>query len=144
MPGSRSGAEQFAVDDARCRADASSRLGHMTPAEAAQQSAVASTVAGTAIGAAVGGLMDGSSGARWGAGMGLMFGALSGLGAAQTSYAITQRQYDSVYFPCMYSAGHRVPVPIGDEAAFRARYGAAPPPPALPPPDYRPEGPPRR
>jgi hypothetical protein len=151
LPGSRMTPEQFAADDARCRAAATARLGGVTPAEAANQSAAASTVAGTAIGAVSGALMDGSSGAAVGAGMGLLYGALAGVGSSQGAYAATQQQFDALYFACMYARGHKVPVPANDVARHRAYYEsvaaslagpAAPPPPDAPPPDGRPPGPP--
>lgn len=150
MPGSRASPEQFNADDARCRGDATARLG-TTPTDAANQSAVASTVAGTAIGAATGALMGGNYGGRWGAGMGMLFGATAGIGASQTAYAATQRQFDALYFECMYTAGHKVPAPASNATVYRSRQEAASvpaprtaAPPHLPPPDYRPEGPPKQ
>jgi hypothetical protein len=148
LPGSRQSPERFAADDGQCRATATAQLRSTTPSDAANQSAAASTAAGVAIGAVSGALIDGSSGAAAGAGMGLLFGALAGAGTSQGAYAITQQQYDSLYYSCMYARGHKVPVPAQDQARYRARYESAappvarsapqPPPADLPPPDYRP------
>lgn len=146
LPGSRRSYEQFVLDDGQCRSIATAQIGGRTPTDAANQSAAASAAVGTAVGAASGALIDGSSGAAAGAGIGLMFGALAGTAAAQDSYAITQQQFDTAYYSCMYARGHKVPVPASAVARYRSAYEsvaphrapALPPPPDLPPPDYRP------
>jgi hypothetical protein len=139
LPGSGKTPGQFAVDDDQCRSIVTAQLGGYTPTDMANQSVAASAAAGTAIGAVTGALLDGSSGAAAGAGMGLLFGTMAGTGAAQTSYAAAQRQFDVLYYGCMYARGHKVPVPAHDVARYRAQYESIlPPPSAVPPPDYRP------
>jgi hypothetical protein len=151
LPGSRMTPQQFAADDGECRAAAAARLGGMSPSDAANQNAAASAVAGTAIGAATGALLDGSSGAAAGAAMGLIFGAMAGTATSPGTFAAAQQQYDSAYYACMYARGHKVPVPAHSVMRYRGQYDgapvetapAAPPPPDLVPPDYRPPAPPR-
>jgi hypothetical protein len=146
LPGSRMSLDQFGLDDGQCRNLATERLGGYTPTSAANQSAAASVVAGTAVGAAAGALMDGSSGAAAGAGMGLLYGALAGTSTSQGAYMVTQRQFDTLYYACMYARGHKVPVPANDVARYRSLYETASPPARsmssaptdVPPPDYRP------
>ena len=151
LPGSRMSLDQFAADDGQCRSLATAQLGGYTPTDAANQTVAGSAAAGTAIGAVTGALIDGSSGAAAGAGMGLLFGTLAGASSSQGAYVVTQQQFDSAYFACMYARGHKVPVPANDVAQYRARYESvappatrsiAPPPADLPPPDYRPPSPP--
>jgi hypothetical protein len=145
QPGSRKSYDQFVADDGQCRGIATAQAGGYSPSDAANQSAAASAAAGTAIGAVTGAMIDGSSGAAAGAGIGLMFGAMAGAAASQDAYSIAQRQFDAVYYTCMYARGHKVPVPANDVARYRARYEsvaprtvrAVPPPPDLVPPDYR-------
>jgi hypothetical protein len=147
LPGSRQSLDQFGLDDGQCRSMATDRLGGTTPSGAANQSAAASVVAGTAVGAAAGALVDGSSGAAAGAGMGLLFGALAGTSTSQGAYAVTQQQFDTLYYACMYARGHKVPVPANDVARYRSVYESVSSPatrpvssaPAdVPPADYRP------
>jgi len=139
LPGSQRTAEQFAADDARCRAFVNERLAAgTTPADTANQNVAASAAAGTAIGAVTGAVFDGSSGAAAGAVVGLVLGALAGSSASQGAVAIAQQQYDAAYYACMYTLGHRVPVPAYDAARYQAWFesvaqtAARPAPPAAP------------
>lgn len=156
LPGSRQTFDQFQVDDAGCRQFAVQALGGTTPQQNANNAAVGSAVVGTAVGAAIGGLLGGSEGAAIGAGMGLFTGAAAGAGNAQAAGFSSQQRFDSAYYQCMFSRGHRVPVPAsvarsmrqasvgvppaGAPAAYRAPARVAAPPPnaAFPPPNTPP------
>ncbi len=146
MPGSRKSIDQFQFDDASCRQYAVQATG-ATPGEAAADAAVGSAVVGTILGAAIGGLLGGGDGARVGAGFGLFGGSAVGAGNAQAASYTTQQRLDNVYYQCMYSQGHKVPMPASYARSLRqARVGPAPapyvssPPPnaAIPPPNTPP------
>ena len=110
MPGSRKSFDQFQFDDASCRQYAVQTTGG-TPNDAAANAAVGSAVVGTILGAAVGGLIGGSEGAAVGAGMGLFGGSAVGASNAQYASYTTQQRFDNTYYQCMYSQGHKVPMP---------------------------------
>lgn len=124
LPGSRMSAEQFAADDARCRAAVAERLAGRSATDAANQNIGASAAAGTAIGAATGAVFDGRSGAAAGAVVGLAMGAIAGANASQGAWVHAQQQYDGAYYACMYAMGHKVPVPAADAARYRAWFEA--------------------
>jgi uncharacterized protein YcfJ len=132
LPGSRRSYDQFQVDDASCRQFAVQATGG-TPNDAAANAAVGSAVVGTAIGAAVGGLVGGSEGAAVGAGMGLLTGSAVGAGNAQVAGYSAQQRYDSSYYQCMYSKGHKVPMPASYARSMRQASAAPPPPYSVPP-----------
>jgi uncharacterized protein YcfJ len=148
MPGSRKSFDQFQVDDASCRQYAVQATGG-TPNDAAANAAVGSAVVGTILGAAVGGLIGGSDGAAVGAGMGLFGGSAVGASNAQYASYTTQQRFDNTYYQCMYSQGHKVPMPASYARSMRqassspapAPYVSAPPrnaatpPPNAPPPN---------
>jgi len=148
MPGSRKSFDQFQFDDASCRQYAVQTTGG-TPNDAAANAAVGSAVVGTILGAAVGGLIGGSDGAAVGAGMGLFGGSAVGASNAQYASYTTQQRFDNTYYQCMYSQGHKVPMPASYARSMRqANVGPAPapyvsapprnaaiPPPNAPPPN---------
>ena len=148
MPGSRTSVDQFQYDDESCRQYAVQATGG-TPGDAAASAAVGGAVVGTILGAAVGGLLGGSDGARVGAGLGLFGGTAVGAGNAQAASYTTQQRLDNSYYQCMYSRGHKVPLPASYARALRqastrsapAPYVSAPPrnaaipPPNAPPPN---------
>ena len=128
MPGSRKSLDQFQFDDASCRQYAVQATG-TTPGDAAADAAVGSAVVGTLLGAAVGGILGGGDGARVGAGLGLFTGGAVGAGNAQAASYTTQQRLDSSYYQCMYSQGHKVPMPAGYARSVRqASAGPAPAP----------------
>ena len=138
MPGSNASLDKFRFDDNECRQYAYIQVGGNTSQDAANQAAVGSAVVGTAIGAAAGAAIGGSQGAAVGAGVGLVGGSAVGTNSAYVSGYATQRQYDNAYIQCMYTKGHRVPVPA-NMAYPRvinnpAGAGIPPPPPGEPPP----------
>jgi uncharacterized protein YcfJ len=135
LPGSRSTFDQFQVDDAACRQFSTQAIGGMTPQQNANNAAAGSAVVGTALGAAIGGLLGGSDGAAVGAGMGLFTGAAVGAGNAQAAGFSSQQRYDNAYYQCMYSRGHRVPVPASMARSMRQASAGVPPPSA--PAPYR-------
>lgn len=146
LPGSRKNFDQFQADDASCRQYAVQSAG-ATPNEAATDAAVGSAVVGTALGAAIGALLGGGHGAGVGAGVGLFGGAAVGAGNAQAASYTTQQRLDNAYYQCMYSQGHKVPMPASYARSLRqARVGPAPAPyvsapprnAAVPPPDAPP------
>ena len=97
-------------------------------------SLVTRIMGGFLAGAAIGG---NGQGAAIGAGAGLLMGSAVGSDSARASGVGTQRQYDNAYIQCMYSKGHRVPVPanMSYSAPVRAQdAGIPPPPPGSPPP----------
>jgi hypothetical protein len=137
LRGSQRTSEQFVADDARCRALVNERMA-ATGAPAANQNVAASAAAGTAIGAVTGAVFDGSSGAAAGAVVGLALGALAG-STSPATYASSQQQYDTAYYACMYTLGHKVPVPAHEAARYRAWFesvmptaASVPPAPAAP------------
>ncbi|HPU80273.1 MAG TPA: glycine zipper family protein [Accumulibacter sp.] len=147
LPGSGQRFEQFRADDAMCRNFASQAIAPRTPQSAAVDAGVASAALGTVIGAALGAAVDGSRGAAVGAGIGLLAGSSSGVAAANASSYGLQRRYDQNYLQCMYSRGHKVPLPVGyplreTSAARPAAPGWVPPPPprGAPPPPPPPFG----
>lgn len=140
LPGTGHSIERFRADEAWCRQDALMQIGGKNANEAARESAVSSAAVGTAVGALAGAALGGNSqGAAVGAGAGLLMGSAVGSDAARASGYGTQRQYDNAYVQCMYTKGHRVPVPAGMGYSRPARSigsdaGIPPPPPGLPPP----------
>ncbi len=142
MPGSRKSLDQFQFDDASCRQYAVQAAGGW-PGDAAADAAVGSAVVGTILGAAIGGLLGGGDGARVGAGFGLFGGSAVGAGNAQAASYSTQQRLDNTYTQCMYSQGHKVPVPASYARSLRHANAAPPapyvrtPPPsvAIPPPN---------
>jgi Glycine-zipper domain len=137
LPGTGRTMDSFRADDLFCRDYAYAQIGGRTAQEAANQSAVASAVVGTAVGAAAGAAFGGSQGAAVGAGTGLLFGSAVGASTATASGYGSQRQYDNAYVQCMYTKGHRVPIPgnVIYSAPVRASdAGIPPPPPGAPPP----------
>jgi len=152
LPGTGKDFDQFRGDDASCRQYALQVSG-ATPTEAQENSAVKSAVVGTALGAAAGAAFGGGShGAASGAGVGLLMGALVGAAAGDQSGYLVQQRYDNGYVQCMYSRGHRVPVPGGmaqsrqvQSAPQQPNYTQQPPAPAYnspPPPEQPYYGPP--
>jgi uncharacterized protein YcfJ len=134
LPGSRASYDQFQVDDAACRQFSVQAIGGTSPQQNANNAAVGSAVVGTAIGAAIGGLLGGSDGAAVGAGMGLFTGAAVGAGNSQAAGLSSQQRYDNAYYQCMYSRGHRVPVPASMARSMRQANAGYPPPPNAPAP----------
>ncbi|MDR1995715.1 YMGG-like glycine zipper-containing protein [Azonexus sp.] len=144
LPGDGIAFDQFRSDDFFCRQYALDQIGGRAAGQAAQQSAVTSAAVGTAVGALAGAAIGGNSrGTAVGAGSGLLLGSAVGMDSASTSSAGTQRQYDNAYIQCMYSRGHRVPVPAGlsfqrpgsnqQRPVSAAEAGIPPPPPGNPP-----------
>lgn len=143
LPGSGKSFDQFRADDAACRQYAQYQMGGATADQAAVDSGVRSAALGTVLGAAAGAAINGRSGAGAGAGAGLLFGGLSGAGAANSSGYATQQRYDFAYQQCMYAKGHRVPVSGRFSGGGDMRRevqppasGYAVPPPNTPPPRY--------
>lgn len=138
LPGSTRSFDDFRNDEASCRQYAMEQNGGVSAQQSAHNSAVASAAVGTVIGAAAGAAIDGSHGAAVGAGSGLLVGSAIGSNTAYQSAHLTQRQYDAAYIQCMYSKGHRVPVPPGMATAYTppplARPDDIPPPPTGSPP----------
>lgn len=138
LPGTGQTFDRFRFDDADCRQYAFVQVGGKTAATSARESAVTSAAVGTAVGALAGAAIGGNSqGAAVGAGAGLLMGSAVGSDTARASGVGSQRQYDNAYIQCMYSKGHRVPVPanMSYSAPVRAQdAGIPPPPPGSPPP----------
>jgi len=141
MPGTRSTFDQFQMDDAACRQYGAQAIGGTTPQQNANNAAVGSAVVGTALGAAIGGLLGGHDGAAVGAGMGLFTGAAVGAGNSQAAGYSSQQRYDNAYYQCMYSRGHRVPVPASAARSMRQANAGYPPPPNAPAPYMTPSPP---
>jgi predicted lipid-binding transport protein (Tim44 family) len=151
IPGTRATGEQFARDDAACRAQAQAAFAP-NAAQPANDAAAANVVGGAVIGAAIGALIgaafgDAGAGAAIGAGTGALGGGTVAADISGRSNVEMQAVYDRVYFQCMYARGHRVP---SGAVAQRQRYyevpqSAAPAvgyPPAGTPPPARGYGPP--
>jgi outer membrane lipoprotein SlyB len=140
LPGTGQTIESFRSDDGYCRQYAQIQIGGKSAEEASRESAVTSAAVGTVVGAVAGAAMGGHDGAAVGAGGGLLVGSMVGTDASQGSRIGTQRQYDNAYIQCMYTKGHRVPVPANlsqrsSQRAVRAEdAGIPPPPPGSPPP----------
>lgn len=134
MPGRQATFQQFQLDDAACRQYGTQAIGGGTPSQAANDAAVGSAVVGTAIGAAIGGLLGGRDGAAVGAGMGLFTGAAVGAGNSQAAGYSAQQRYDNAYYQCMYSRGHKVPMPASVARSMRQADAGVPPPPNAPAP----------
>ena len=132
LPGSRRSYDQFQVDDASCRDFAVQATGG-TPNDAAANAAVGSAVVGTLLGAAIGGAVGGGEGAAVGAGVGLFTGSAVGAGNAQAAGYSAQQRYDSSYYQCMYSKGHKVPMPASVARSMRQARNGTPPPYSVPP-----------
>lgn len=114
MPGEGRNFAQFQQDDYTCRQYAGAQTGYASPAQAANDAAVANTALSTAVGAAAGALIGAAAGnpgagAAIGAGSGLLIGATSGAGAAGYSGAALQQRYDMAYAQCMAANGNEVP-----------------------------------
>ena len=148
LPGSGRNFNDFRVDDAQCRQFAYEQVGGL-----ADDPGVRDAVIGTAIGALAGAAIGGRQGAGVGAGVGLLFGSAVGADKVQSYNYGSQRQYDNAYIQCMYTRGHKVPVPASFIQNRRpapvgsgvdANYPPPPPsyaPPTSPPPDYYPPPP---
>jgi hypothetical protein len=138
LPGTGQSIERFREDDQYCRQFAHIQIGGKTASEAARESAVTSAAVGAAVGAVAGAAIGGDGrGAATGAGVGLLLGSATGADTARASGVGTQRQYDNAYIQCMYSKGHRVPVPASmayPRAVRSSDAGLPPPPPGSPPP----------
>lgn len=138
LPGTGQSFDRFRADDFDCRQYAHMQIGGKTAGDAGRESAVTSAVVGTAIGALAGAAIGGNSeGAAVGAGAGLLLGSAVGSDASRASGFGSQRQYDNAYIQCMYSKGHRVPVPANMSYSRPVRAADAsipPPPPGAPPP----------
>ena len=137
LPGTGQSMERFRADDYLCRDFALGQVGGRSSQEAANHAAVSSAVVGTAIGAVAGVAIGGSQGAAVGAGTGLVIGSAVGADSARASGYGSQRQYDNAYIQCMYTKGHRVPVPANmaySKPVKAANAGIPPPPPGAPPP----------
>ncbi|MBK7416584.1 MAG: hypothetical protein IPJ38_17305 [Dechloromonas sp.] len=132
LPGTGQSTERFRADDYVCRDFALGQIGGRTSQQAANQAAIGSAAVGTAIGAVAGAAIGGSQGAAVGAGTGLLIGGAVGSDAARSSGYGSQRQYDNAYIQCMYTKGHRVPVPanVAYSKPVRASDAGIPPPPA--------------
>ncbi len=107
----------FQQDDGSCRQFASVQIGGVSPAAAAQQSAINSTAVGTVVGAAAGAAIGAAAGnpalgAAIGAGSGLVVGGAAGADAAQLSGTELQRRYDMSYLQCMSAKGESVPTSL--------------------------------
>jgi Glycine-zipper domain len=123
MPAQGKSFEQFRADDAACRQYASTQIGGVSPAEAANKSLGASAAVGTVLGAAAGAAIGAATGnpgagAAIGAGSGLALGTLSGLGAADASSASLQWRYDVGYVQCMSAKGESVPQTVPAPYAY--------------------------
>jgi len=137
LPGTGQSMERFRADDYACRDFALGQVGGRSSQQAANQAAVGSAVVGTAIGAVAGAAIGGSQGAAVGAGTGLLIGSAVGADSARASGYGSQRQYDNAFIQCMYTKGHRVPVPANvaySKPVKAANTGIPPPPPGAPPP----------
>lgn len=137
LPGTGQSLDRFRADDYVCREFSLMQIGGQTPQSAANQAAVGSAVVGTAIGAVAGAAIGGSQGAAVGAGTGMLIGGTAGSNTARASGYGSQRQYDNAYIQCMYTKGHRVPVPasmVYSRPVRAADAGFPPPPPGTPPP----------
>lgn len=148
LPGTGQSIENFREDDGYCRQYAHIQIGGKTAETAARESAVTSAAVGTAIGAVAGAAIGGHRGVGTGAGVGLLMGSAVGSDSARASGVGTQRQYDNAYIQCMYTKGHRVPVPasMAYPRAVRSPDAGVPPPasgsPLPPPPPGSPPPPP--
>lgn len=137
LPGTGQTIESFRADDMYCREYAHIQIGGKTAENAARESAVTSAAVGTAVGAVAGAAIGGHRGVGTGAGVGLLMGSVVGSDSARASGVGTQRQYDNAYIQCMYTKGHRVPVPASmayPRAVRSSDAGLPPPPPGAPPP----------
>lgn len=133
LPGTGKPFDQFRNDDLMCRQYAAQQTGSRS------DPGVKSAVVGTAVGAVAGAAIGGREGAAVGAGTGLIVGSAAGSDATRSSNYGSQQQYDHAYIQCMYSQGHRVPVPAGMVAPSAPPASAPPPPPpsattSMPPP----------
>jgi hypothetical protein len=117
---------QFQQEDLACRNFAQQQTG-VTPAAAANQSAIGSAAIGTGLGAAAGALLGAAAGnaaigAAAGAGTGLLMGSSVGASNAAASAWSVQQRYDVAYSQCMVANGNHVPV----AQAGAVPYGAVP------------------
>ncbi len=116
LPKPGSNLADFQRQDMACRNYASSAIGNLSPAQAANQSAVGSAVVGTAIGAAAGaaiGSVSGNlgAGAAIGGASGLLVGSAAGANNAALSAGELQHRYNVAYTQCMVAAGYTVEQP---------------------------------
>jgi hypothetical protein len=114
MPGKDKSFAAFQADDAACRQYAAAQIGDGSPADAANQSALASATLGTLLGAAAGAAIGAATGnpaagAAIGAGGGLFAGGTTGIAAAQAAGSSLQGRYDTSYMQCMSAKGALVP-----------------------------------
>ncbi|MDR1276501.1 MAG: hypothetical protein LBL72_09015 [Candidatus Accumulibacter sp.] len=152
LPGTGKSFSEFLESDRACRQHAQSVIG-----QASNDPAVRDAVVGTAVGTLAGAAIGGRGGAGVGAGMGLIVGSAAGSESSRLYGHEAQYRYDEAYMQCMYSAGHKIPVPAevarslaltprnavpgGAEDAEPAADIPPPPPfqpPLSPPPDYVP------
>ncbi|MDR1163428.1 MAG: hypothetical protein LBM17_06300 [Candidatus Accumulibacter sp.] len=122
LPGTGKSFSEFLDSDRACRQHAQRVIG-----QASDDPAVRDAVVGTAVGALAGAAIGGRGGAGVGAGMGLVVGSAAGSESSRLYGHEAQYRYDEAYMQCMYSAGHKIPVP-----AEMARSMAQTPLPALP------------
>ena len=121
MPGAGMSFEQFASDDATCRAYADQSLGTDVNTAGANN-VITGAAVGTVVGAAAGALLGGHHGGEGGAGAGLVLGTAAGAGNASGVERTAQRRYDIAYEQCMYAKGHQLP----SYSSYGRRYGAPP------------------
>ena len=141
LPGSGKSFDQFQREDDYCRYWAAQRSG-VTPAAAANDTAVTGAAVGTVLGAAAGAPVgaaagDPAMGAAAGAGLGLLGGATAGADRGGQAEWDVQHRYDVAYMQCMYAHGNQVPIPGGSRLApprSSGRLRPPPPPPGRPPP----------
>ena len=128
LPAKGKSLADFQQDDAACQQYASASIGHGSPAQAANDSAVGSAVLGTAAGAAAGALIGAAAGnpgvgAAIGAGSGLLIGSAAGSANAQLSAGAMQQRYDMHYLQCMSAKGESVPMTGGGQP-YPSGYGS--------------------
>jgi hypothetical protein len=138
LPGSQKSFEEFAADDAVCRAWSAERTG-TTVQQAASESGASAAAIGTVVGAAAGTAIGAAAGATGvgaaaGAGGGLLLGSAAGTNQAAWAGSVVQSRYDNAYLQCMYAKGDKVPMAVES----RADAGPPPPPPRASPPGRRP------
>jgi hypothetical protein len=117
---------QFQQEEANCRDYAFNQIG-ITPAQAANQSAVGSAAIGTVLGTAAGALLGAAggsagTGAAIGAGTGLLAGSAFGANNAQVSGYALQGRYDQAYAQCLASTGNKVQTAAAYATPYAAPY----------------------
>jgi OmpA family protein len=141
LPGEGKDLARFGREDGACRQYALGQIGHGSPQQAANQSAVGSAAVGTALGAAAGALLgaaggNAGAGAAIGAGGGLLAGSAVGAGTARSSAVGLQRRYDAAYVQCMTASGNRVPLTAAGAPYLYGPYAYYPYAYYAPPPYY--------